>query len=74
MKIADKIKIKDKEYMCMQIFLFKEMRLYRVHNILESKELFITKKDNNYEVITNEKVLNEIHKFLEIKNTDIIIN
>lgn len=74
MKIADKIKIKDKEYMCIQIFIFKKMRLYRVHNILESEELFIMEKDNNYEVITDKKVLNEIHKFLEIKNTDIIIN
>lgn len=74
MKIADKIKIKDKEYMCIQIFILKKMRLYRVHNILESEELFIMEKDNNYEVITDKKVLNEIHKFLEIKNTDIIIN
>lgn len=74
MKIADKIKIKDKEYMCIQIFIFKKMRLYRVHNILESEELFIMEKDNNYEVITDKKGLNEIHKFLEIKNTDIIIN
>lgn len=73
MKITDKVRIKDKEYMCTQIFLLKEMRVYRVHNTLESKELFIIKKDDDYEVITDEKVLNEINNFLQVKSTDNII-
>lgn len=73
MKVADKIKIMGKEYMCTQIFIFKDMRLYRVHNILESEELFLMKNAENYEVITDEKFLNEIYKFLEVNDTDIII-
>lgn len=73
MKVAEKIKIDEKEYMCTQIFFFKDMKLYRVHNVLESEELFLIKKDNDYEAVTDEKILNEIYKFLEVKNTDQII-
>lgn len=73
MKITEKIKIKDQEYICTQIFILNEMRLYRVHNILKSEELFLIKKADNYEVITDENYLNEIYKFLEVKNTDQII-
>lgn len=73
MKVADNIKIMGKEYMCTQIFIFKDMRLYRVHNVLESEELFLIKKDNDYEVITDEEFLNEIYKFLEVKNTEFFI-
>ena len=40
MRVAEKIKINGKEYMCTQSFIFKDMRLYRVHNVLESEELF----------------------------------
>ncbi len=74
MKITDKIRIKDKEYMCTQIVLLKEITVYRVHNILGSEELFIIEEDNDYKVITEEKVLKEIEELLEVKNTDIIIN
>ena len=49
------------------------MRLYRVHNVLESEELFLIEKENDYEVITDEKFLNEIYRFLEVKDTDQII-
>lgn len=73
MRVADKIKINGKEYMCTQIFIFKDMRLYRVHNVLESEELFLIEKENDYEVITDEKFLNEIYRFLEVKDTDQII-
>ena len=71
MRVAEKIKINGKEYMCTQIF--KDMRLYRVHNVLESEELFLIEKENDYEVITDEKFLNEIYRFLEVKDTDQII-
>lgn len=74
MKIADKIKIKDNEYICTQIILLKDMRIYRVHSLLDSEKLFIMKKDNNYQVITNEKILKEIYELLEIKNTDVVVN
>ena len=73
MRILEKIKIGGKEYMCTQIFIFKDMRLYRVHNVLESEEIFLIEKENDYEVITDEKFLNEIYKFLEVKDTDHII-
>ena len=73
MRVAEKIKINCKEYMCTQIFIFKDMRLYRVHNVLESEELFLIEKENDYEVITDEKFLNEIYRFLEVKDTDQII-
>ena len=73
MRVAEKIKINGKEYMCTQIFIFKDMRLYRVHNVLESEELFLIEKENDYEVITDEKFLNEIYRFLEVKDTDRII-
>ena len=73
MRVAEKIKINGKEYMCIQIFIFKDMRLYRVHNVLESEELFLIEKENDYEVITDEKFLNEIYRFLEVKDTDQII-
>ena len=73
MRVAEKIKINVKEYMCTQIFIFKDMRLYRVHNVLESEELFLIEKENDYEVITDEKFLNEIYRFLEVKDTDQII-
>ena len=72
MRVAEKIKIKGKEYMCTQIFIFKDMRLYRMHNVLESEELFLIKKDNDYEIITDKKILNEIYEFVEVKDTDII--
>lgn len=49
------------------------MKLYRIHNVLESEELFLIKRYNDYEVITDEKFLNEIYKFLEVKNTYQII-
>ena len=64
MRVAEKIKINGKEYMCTQIFIFKDMRLYRVHNVLESEELFLIEKENDYEVITDEKFLNQIYLFL----------
>ena len=70
---AEKIKINGKEYMCTQIFIFKDMRLYRMHNVIESGELFLIEKERDYEVITDGKFLNEIYKFLEVKNTDQII-
>lgn len=73
MRVAEKIKINGKEYMCTQIFIFKDMRLYRVHNVLESEELFLIEKENDYEVITDEKFLNEIYRFLEVKDADQII-
>ena len=73
MRVAEKIKINGKEYMCTQIFIFKDMRLYRVHNVLESEELFLIEKENDYEVITDEKFFNEIYRFLEVKDTDQII-
>ena len=73
MRVAEKIKINGKEYMCTQIFIFKDMRLYRVHNVLESEDLFLIEKENDYEVITDEKFLNEIYRFLEVKDTDQII-
>ena len=73
MRVAEKIKINGKEYMCTQIFIFKDMRLYRVHNVLDSEELFLIEKENDYEVITDEKFLNEIYRFLEVKDTDQII-
>ena len=73
MRVAEKIKINGKEYLCTQIFIFKDMRLYRVHNVLESEELFLIEKENDYEVITDEKFLNEIYRFLEVKDTDQII-
>ena len=73
MRVAEKIKINGKEYMCTQIFIFKDMRLYRVHNVLESEELFLIEKENDYEVITDEKFLIEIYRFLEVKDTDQII-
>ena len=73
MRVAEKIKINGKEYMCTQIFIFKDMRLYKVHNVLESEEIFLIEKENDYEVITDEKFLNEIYKFLEVKDTDQII-
>ena len=73
MRVAEKIKINGKEYMCTQIFIFKDMRLYRVHNVLESEELFLIEKENDYDVITDEKFLNEIYRFLEVKDTDQII-
>ena len=73
MRVAEKIKINGKEYMCTQIFIFKDMRLYRVHNVLESEEFFLIEKENDYEVITDEKFLNEIYRFLEVKDTDQII-
>lgn len=73
MRVAEKIKINGKEYMCTQIFIFKDMRLYRVHDVLESEELFLIEKENDYEVITDEKFLNEIYRFLEVKDTDQII-
>lgn len=73
MRVTEKIKINGKEYMCTQIFIFKDMRLYRVHNVLESEELFLIEKENDYEVITDEKFLNEIYRFLEVKDTDQII-
>ena len=67
MRVAEKIKINGKEYMCTQIFIFKDMRLYRVHNVLESEELFLIEKENDYEVITDEKFLNEIGKQITCK-------
>jgi len=74
MRILDKIKIKNKEYICIQIILLKGKKIFRIHESFGEEEAFIVKKDDNYTVITEEKVLKEIYKFLEVKNTDIIIN
>lgn len=70
MKVADKIKIDDKEYMCTQIFLLEGMKTYRVQNVLEGEELFL---NDNYEVITDESILNEIYKIFKVEDGDIII-
>ena len=65
MKVADKIKIDDKEYMCTQIFLLEGMKTYRVQNVLEGEELFL---NDNYEVITDESILNEIYKIFKVED------
>mgnify|MGYP004663431523 FL=1 len=70
MKVADKIKIDDKEYMCTQIFLLEGMKTYRVQNVLEGEELFL---NDNYEVITDESILNEIYKIFKVEDGDILI-
>lgn len=70
MKVADKIKIDDKEYMCTQIFLLEGMKTYRVQNVLEGEELFL---NDNYEVITDESILNKIYKIFKVEDGDILI-
>lgn len=70
MKVADKVKIDDKEYMCTQIFLLEGMKTYRVQNVLEGEELFL---NDNYEVITDESILNEIYKIFKVEDGDILI-
>ena len=70
MEVADKIKIDDKEYMCTQIFLLEGMKTYRIQNVLEGEELFL---NDNYEVITDESILNEIYKIFKVEDGDIII-
>lgn len=70
MEVADRIKIDDKEYMCTQIFILEGMKTYRIQNVVEGEELFL---NDNYKVITDENILNEIYKLFKVEDSDIII-
>jgi len=74
MEIADKIEIKNKDYMCTQIIFLKRLKVYRVHSILGEEEMFMMEKDSSYCEITDKKILKEIDELLRVKNTDIIFN
>lgn len=73
MKILDKIKIKDTDYMCTQILFLKHITVYRIHEIFGDGKMFITEKDGNFQEITDENILKEIYKMIEVKDTDMII-
>lgn len=70
MEVADRIKIDDKEYMCTQIFILEGMKTYRIQNVVEGEELFL---NDNYKVITDENIMNEIYKLFKVEDSDIII-
>lgn len=74
LKITDKIKIKNIEYMCFQILFLDNLVVYRLHEILGKNELFIREKDNSYEEINDKNTLNEIYNLISVKNTDVIIS
>lgn len=73
MKITDKVKLNNKEYMCTQIIYVDNLIVYRIHEIFGNEELFIEKIDNKLQKITDKTILEEIYKLLQIKNTDIIV-
>ena len=74
MKVSDKMKIEDKEYMCTQILFLEKLVVYRVHEIYGNSEMFIQENDNNFQKITDKKILKEIYELIKVKNTDVIIS
>ena len=74
LKVADKIKIENKEFMCTQILLLEHVVVYRMHEVLGDKSLFMLKKDNVFEEVQDKRILEEIYHLIHIKNTDVIIN
>lgn len=73
MKVSDKMKIENKEYMCTQILFLEKLVVYRIHEIYGNSEMFIQEKDNNFQKITDNEILNEIYELIKVKNTDVII-
>lgn len=74
LKVADKIMIENKEFMCTQILLLEQVVVYRMHEVLGDKSLFMLEKDNGFEEVQDKRILEEIYHLLHIKNTDVIIN
>ena len=66
MKVSDKMKIEDKEYMCTQILFLEKLVVYRVHEIYGNSEMFIQENDNNFQKITDKKILKEIYELMFI--------
>lgn len=73
MKIADKIKIMDKEYMCIQVIFLENIEVYRMHEVIGNNEIFVMKKDKEYKEVSDKKVLQEIKNLLKVKEIDLII-
>lgn len=74
MRILDKVKVKNEEYVCTQVLFLEKLTVYRVHKILDDTEIFVEEKDNNFKKITDKDVLEEIYELTKVKDTDIIIN
>lgn len=74
MKILDKIEIKNKKYICTQIIFLKELTVYKVHEESGNEAMFVMKKEDDYEEVTQKNILEELYQLLKVKNTDIIIH
>lgn len=73
MKIADKIKINDKKYMCIQVIFLENIEVYRIHEVIGNNEIFVMKADKEYKEVSDKKVLQEIKELLEVNGTDVVI-
>lgn len=71
LKVADKIKIENKEFMCTQILLLENVVVYRMHEVLGDKSLFMLEKNDGYEEVQDKRILEEIYHLLHIKDTDV---
>lgn len=70
MKILDKIKSFDKEYVCTQILYIDNRKIYKMYNLETNESKFMEEK--TYEAITDEIILNKINKLTRPK-IDIIV-
>lgn len=69
MKILDKIKIDNIEYVCVQILFIEGREIYKVYNLETNEYKFIEK---TYEIVKDDKTLKQIYVLTRPK-TDINI-
>lgn len=72
MQVTDEIIVDEKKFMCTQIFYLKDLKVFRVHEMIGDKEMFMMEENDNYQEIVDKKILKEIYEFLKIDNTDVV--
>lgn len=73
MKIADKIQIENKEYMCTQILLVEKTKIGRVREIMGDSQMFVIEENGSWQKIEDNKLLKKVGELLKVKERDFII-
>lgn len=72
MKMFDKIKKNDIEYICLNTLYIEDKIIHEIYEKNTSNSIYIEEKDGEYIEIIDEKVLQKIKEFTTPK-TDIVI-